>query len=76
VGLTRALLAAGVPNIIGPVVEVRASGIDHTWLNFHRHYAGGLPVAESLRQAQLVALNESNHRPGPWAMLTVFGSTR
>ncbi|MGH9174752.1 MAG: CHAT domain-containing protein [Vicinamibacterales bacterium] len=73
---SRALLAAGVPNVVGLVAEVKAHSLRQPWLDFHRHYVAGMPAAESLRQAQLAALSDSNHRPGPWALLTVFGSTQ
>jgi CHAT domain-containing protein len=73
---SRVLLTAGVPSVVGSVADVKAPSVSQTWLDFHRRYASGLPVAESLRQAQLAALSESNHRLGPWAMLTVFGSTQ
>ncbi|HXG89726.1 MAG TPA: CHAT domain-containing protein [Vicinamibacterales bacterium] len=75
-GFASALLSAGVSNVVGPVAEVNASDLDQTWLDFHRYYAGGAAAADSLRRAQLTALRESNHRPGPWALVTVFGSTQ
>jgi tetratricopeptide (TPR) repeat protein len=74
--LMDALLAAGVPNLVGPIATVAPSSLNDIWLRFHRHYASGLPAAESLRQAQLAALRASERRPGPWALLTVFGSTQ
>jgi CHAT domain-containing protein len=72
----RAVLAAGVPNVVSPVAEVKTSDVGQIWLDFHRYYAGGPPAAASLRRAQLVALRESNHRPGPWALIAVFGSAQ
>jgi CHAT domain-containing protein len=75
-GFVGALLVAGVPNVVGAIAGVDAARVERTWLDFHRQYATGLTAAESLRQAQLSALRESNGRPGPWAMLTVFGSTQ
>jgi tetratricopeptide (TPR) repeat protein len=75
-GFVSALLVAGVPNIVGPIAHLDTASVERTWLEFHRLYASRLSAAESLRQAQLSALRESNHRPGPWAMLTVFGSTQ
>jgi CHAT domain-containing protein len=75
-GLARTLLNAGVANVVSPVVSVEMATVEQTWLAFHRHYASGTAAAESLRRAQLMALNESNRRPGPWATLTVFGSTQ
>jgi CHAT domain-containing protein len=74
-GFARALLAAGVSNVVSPVADVEGASVERTWLDFHRHYAAGAAAAESLRRAQLTALSES-HRPGPWATLTVFGSTQ
>jgi tetratricopeptide (TPR) repeat protein len=74
-GFAYALLAAGVPNVVSPVTQVDANAVAQTWLDFHRHYAAGTAAAESLRRAQLAALNGSDRRPGPWATLTVFGAT-
>jgi CHAT domain-containing protein len=75
-GVARALLAAGVPTVVGSVVNTTTADLDRTWLNFHRHYATGTAAAESLRRAQLAALGESKRRTGSWATLTVFGSTQ
>jgi hypothetical protein len=74
--LTRSLVAAGVPFVVSPVVAVEPQRIERTWLDFHRHYAAGAAVADSLRRAQLAALSQSDRRPGPWATLTVFGSAQ
>ena len=76
VGFARALIAAGVPVVVSPVTDIAEASVEQTWLDFHRHYAAGNAAAESLRRAQLEALSESNRRPGPWATLTVFGSTQ
>jgi tetratricopeptide (TPR) repeat protein len=75
-GIARALLAAGIPHVVSPVTDVEVTGVERTWLDFHRHYADGVGAAESLRRAQLAALSASARRPGPWATLTVFGSTQ
>jgi CHAT domain-containing protein len=74
--LTRALLAAGVSTVVGSVGAPSSGELDGTWLEFHRQYAAGITPAESLRRAQLAALNASNRRPGPWATLTVFGANQ
>jgi len=39
-------------------------------------HPSGTAAAESLRRAQLAALDESKRRTGSWATLTVFGSTQ
>jgi CHAT domain-containing protein len=75
-GVARALLAAGVANVVTPVADLESSSVEGTWLEFHRSYASGEDAVESLRRAQLTALGESNRRPGPWATLTVFGSAQ
>jgi CHAT domain-containing protein len=74
-GFAIALLAKGVSAVVGPNVQMPASDLDQTWLDFHRHYAAGTTASESLQRAQLAALDESNRRIGPWATLTVFGAT-
>jgi CHAT domain-containing protein len=75
-GFARALLAAGVTNVVSPVAGVDARSLARTWREFHEHYAAGAPAAESLQRAQLAALIASDRRPGPWATLTVFGSAQ
>jgi tetratricopeptide (TPR) repeat protein len=74
--VARALLAAGVATVVGPVGTPLAANLDRTWVEFHRRYAAGAPAAESLQRAQLAALGASKRRPGPWAALTVFGSNQ
>lgn len=73
--VARALLAAGVITVVGRVGALPSAGLDRTWIEFHRHYAAGVAAAESLRRAQIAALSAANRRSGPWATLTVFGST-
>jgi CHAT domain-containing protein len=75
-GFARALIAAGVPAVVSPVTAVAESSVEQTWLEFHRRYAAGATAADSLRRAQIDALNDSARRPGPWATLTVFGSAQ
>ncbi len=74
--VARALLAAGVATVVGPVGTPVAANLDRTWVEFHRRYAAGAPAAESLQRAQVAALGASKRRPGPWAALTVFGSNQ
>jgi hypothetical protein len=74
-GFARGLLAAGVAAVVAPVADLELAPADKTLAEFHRNYAAGASAAESLRRAQLSALDESNHRSGRWATLTVFGST-
>lgn len=75
-GFARALLAAGIPNVVSSTVDIEDQSVERTWLEFHRQYAQGTAAVESLRRAQLAALSASDRRPGPWATLTVFGSTQ
>jgi CHAT domain-containing protein len=75
-GLTRALLAAGVPAVVSSVAAVDQSQTENVWREFHRNVASGASVSDSLRRAQVTALREGQRRPGPWATLTVFGSTQ
>jgi hypothetical protein len=75
-GFAHALLASGIPNVVSPVADIEPSSVERTWLDFHRLYAEGTAAVESLRRAQLAALTASARRPGPWATLTVFGSTQ
>jgi hypothetical protein len=75
-GFARGLIAAGVDAVVGPVADVDASALEPTWLEFHRHFAAGTGAPESLRRAQLAALGDAGHQPGPWATLTVFGATQ
>jgi CHAT domain-containing protein len=75
-GFARALLAAGVLTVVSPVADIEPGSVERIWLDFHRHYAEGTAAVDSLRRAQLAALGASDRRPGPWATLTVFGSTQ
>jgi CHAT domain-containing protein len=75
-GFARALLAAGVLTVVSPVADIEPGSVERIWLDFHRHYAEGAAAVDSLRRAQLAALGASDRRPGPWATLTVFGSTQ
>jgi CHAT domain-containing protein len=75
-GFARGLIAAGVPTIVTPITDIAEASVERTWVDFHRNYAGGISAADSLRRAQIAALHESQNRPGPWAALTVFGSTQ
>jgi tetratricopeptide (TPR) repeat protein len=74
-GFARELLAAGIPAVVSPVSEIADAAVEEAWLDFYRHYAAGTTAAESLRRAQIEALGESDRRPGPWATLTLFGSS-
>jgi hypothetical protein len=73
--LARTILAVGVPTVVTQIMLGESQPLRSTWVEFHRHVAGGVAPAESLRRAQLQALGQLNRRPGPWATLTVFGST-
>jgi hypothetical protein len=73
--VARALLSAGVLTVVGPVAPIASAGLESAWIEFHRQYATGVAAAESLRRAQIAALHASNRRSGPWATLTLFGST-
>jgi CHAT domain-containing protein len=75
-GFARALLATGVSTVVSPVTDIEPASVARAWLDFHRHYAEGMAAVDSLRRAQLAALGASDRRSGPWATLTVFGSTR
>jgi hypothetical protein len=57
------------------VASIGSAGLETAWIEFHRHYATGVAAAESLRRAQIAALRASDGRSGPWATLTLFGST-
>lgn len=73
--LARALIAAGVSTVVGPIASPSSPGLERAWIEFHRQYATGVAAAESLRRAQIAALLASDRRSGAWATLTLFGST-
>ena len=75
-GMARTLIAAGVPSVVGASGGADEPIASEALVEFHRHFAAGAGAAESLRRAQLAALSESDRRLGPWAALTVFGSTQ
>jgi hypothetical protein len=74
--VARALMAAGVPDVVGPVVSLPSATYDDIWLEFHRRYLAGWSAVDSLRGVQLGALADANRRLGSWATLTVFSRTK
>ena len=74
--LARALLAAGVRHVVTPVAPLSAADAEATWRDFYREVAAGSSAVDSLRHAQLAALNASDRRAGPWAALTIFGAAQ
>ncbi|MGE3274891.1 MAG: CHAT domain-containing protein [Vicinamibacterales bacterium] len=73
--LARAFLAAGTPTVVsalGPLDDAQAQPL---FVELHRRYAAGAPVAEALREVQLQAIAQQPGRLGAWAGLAVFGAS-
>ena len=74
VGLTRALLYAGTPGVISTLWNIDDAASAGLMLEFYRRLAGGVSVAEALREAQL-AVKEIPRFSDPryWAAFMVTG---
>jgi len=74
VGLTRALLYAGTPNVISTLWNINDTASAGLMSEFYRRLVAGASVAESLRQAQLSLIdNPVFGDPKYWAAFTLSG---
>jgi CHAT domain-containing protein len=72
-GLTSAFLIAGAGAVVGSLWPVESSATADLMLEFHQYVAGGMPIAEALRQAQLTMMAEQSH-PYYWSAFNVTGN--
>lgn len=75
VGLTRAFLYAGSPNVISTLWSVSDVSTAFLMEHFYTYLRNGVPIADSLRQAQLDTLSEY---PAPyhWGAFILHGDGR
>ncbi len=69
-GLARAFLAAGVPNVVASLWNVEDRDGEALFEQFHRRYRVGMPAAAALREAQLALLRDpvsGSSDPAVWA---------
>jgi CHAT domain-containing protein len=72
-GLTSAFLAAGAGVVVGSLWPVASAETTDLMIEFHRHVAGGTPVATALGEAQRSMIDADLH-PFYWAGFTVTGN--
>lgn len=77
VGLARAFLAAGAPQVVASLQPVDSTVTGRLMDRFHYYRKrAGLPTAEALRQAQLEMMRETDksfQTPAAWAAFVVVG---
>jgi CHAT domain-containing protein/tetratricopeptide (TPR) repeat protein len=74
VGLTRALLYAGTPNVISTLWNINDTASAGLMTELYRRLTAGVPAAEALRQAQSSLLeNPVFSDPKYWAAFTLSG---
>jgi CHAT domain-containing protein len=75
VGLARGFLAAGVPAVIAtlwPIEDERAVSL---FTAFHAAWAGGMPAADALRQAQLESKRDARNDVLDWGGVVLVGQS-
>ena len=73
VGLSRALITAGVPSVIVSLWAVPDAPTAALMTEFYRQLQPGQTKAQALRQAMLVTL-ETHPEPINWAAFTLMGA--
>jgi CHAT domain-containing protein len=76
-GLTSAFLIGGASSVVGSLWPVEATNTAELMIRFHKVFANsGMPVAKSLREAQLEFMHSSPERALPyyWAGFVVTGN--
>ena len=75
VGLSRAFIYTGVPNIISSLWDVDDGPTSKLMSEFYTHLKDGMSAAEALQQAQQ-AIREDYPHPYFWAAFSITGSTK
>ncbi|MEM6423737.1 MAG: CHAT domain-containing protein [Cyanobacteria bacterium P01_D01_bin.128] len=73
VGLSRALITAGVPSVVVSLWAVPDAPTADLMSEFYRQFSQGQTKAQALRQALLLTL-EKNPNPRDWAAFTLIGA--
>ena len=74
VGLSRALITAGVPSVVVSLWAVPDSPTADLMSEFYRQLDQGQPKAQALRQAMLTTM-ETHRDPRDWAAFTLIGES-
>jgi CHAT domain-containing protein len=73
-GLTSAFLISGAGSVVGSLWLVESQSTSQLVIDFHRNFAEDkMPVAASLRNAQLALIKEGKH-PYEWSGFVVTGN--
>ena len=75
VGLSRAFITAGAPNVLVSLWQVPDRATADLMIEFYRQLRQGEGKAQALRQAMLNTL-ASHPAPGDWAAFTLIGSVQ
>ncbi|MEM6427212.1 MAG: CHAT domain-containing protein, partial [Cyanobacteria bacterium P01_D01_bin.128] len=73
VGLSRALITAGVPSVVVSLWAVPDAPTADLMSEFYRQLSQGQTKTQALRQAMLLTL-EKNPNPRDWAAFTLIGA--
>ena len=75
-GLTRAFIAAGVPEVLGTLPGADEETSRTLMVGFHRLVASGQTATEALSTLQRNVLRSNGRRLGAWSALVLYGSDR
>ena len=76
--IARSFLAAGVPAVVASTAPVNDAAAGPFFLEVHRRFLRGEPIAQALRDAQLTFLRSPNATlrfPASWAQFQVLGAS-
>ncbi|MBW4552061.1 MAG: tetratricopeptide repeat protein [Aphanocapsa sp. GSE-SYN-MK-11-07L] len=72
IGLSRALIAAGVPSVVVSLWSVRDDSTAFLMTEFYKHLKAGYGKAQALRQAMLITIKKYPN-PKAWSAFTLIG---
>jgi CHAT domain-containing protein/outer membrane protein assembly factor BamD (BamD/ComL family) len=75
-GLARAFLAAGVPEVLRTLPGTDETAIRQLMVEFHRLVASGQTAGQALSTLQRNAIRSNGRRLGAWSALVLHGSDR
>lgn len=75
-GVARAFLAAGVPNVLGTLPGIDDTARGNLIVGFHRQLVSGSSASQALNQLQRNVLKSNGRRLGAWCALVIYGSDR
>ncbi|GAB1544637.1 CHAT domain-containing protein [Scytonema sp. NUACC21] len=72
-GLSRSLIAAGVPSVIVSLWAVPDTSTADLMIEFYQNLGRGFDKAQALRQAMLTIMKQHPDNPKSWAAFTLIG---